>query len=308
MMTDRETVLILGAAGRFGRHAVEAFRQEGWRVRALVRREAPQGVEAVQGDATDAEALIRAAEGADVIVNAVNPPYPAWTEVVPKLTEAVIAAGRDSGATVLVPGNVYNYGSTPPETMTEPPPEDADTRKGRIRCGMELAYRDSGLPVIVLRAGDFIDDRDTGNWFESHLTPGVPKGRMVYPGPLDRVHPWAWLPDVARAAEMLARRRAELPGFASVGFPGCALTGAELVAAVERAAGRPLRVRPMPWTVMRLAAPFSPMLREVLEMRYLWERPHRIDGAGFRAVLPDFDGATVDEAIRASLRGAGRIG
>lgn len=239
MMPERETVLILGAAGRFGRHAVDAFRAGGWRVRALTRpgREGPSGVEAVHGDAADAEALTAAAEGADLIVNAVNPPYPAWSDAVPKLTEAVVAAARASGATVLLPGNVYNYGSTPPEVMSEPPPEDADTRKGRIRCRMERAYREGGVPTIVLRAGDFIDDRDSGNWFESHLASRVPRGRFVYPGPLDRVHAWAWLPDLARAAELLARRRSELPRFATIGFPGFALTGAELHSAVERPRG-----------------------------------------------------------------------
>lgn len=42
-------------------------------------------------------------------------------------------------------------------------------------------------------------------------------------------------------------------------------------------------------------------------MRYLWERPHRIDGAAFRAAVPGFRETPPAEAIRAALRGLGHL-
>ena len=46
-------------------------------------------------------------------------------------------------------------------------------------------------------------------------------------------------------------------------------------------------------TLLRLATPFSPMLRSLFEMRYLWRRPHQLDGTRLQALLgskehPDF--------------------
>ena len=39
---------------------------------------------------------------------------------------------------------------------------------------------------------------------------------------------------------------------------------------------------------MRVIGLFSPLVREVIEMRYLWDTPHRIDGSALAAALPDF--------------------
>lgn len=286
------TVLVLGARGRFGRHAAQAFRAAGWRVRALTRGAPAEAAdEAVIGDGASAGDVARAALGVDVIVQGLNPPYPDWARDLPRFTEALLAGARASGATVLLPGNVYGYGSDLPEVLTEETPQRPDTRKGRLRVELEWSLHAAAergeIRAIVLRAGDFIDDRIAGNWLDTHLTKDVARGRFVYPGPLDRAHAWAWLPDLARAAEALAARRAALPPFAAFGFAGVSPTGAELAEAVGRAAGRPMTVRRFPWPLLRLSAPVWPLAREVLEMRYLWERPHRIDGAALARVLPE---------------------
>lgn len=297
------TVLILGARGRFGHHAVEAFAAAGWRVRALVRpgTPAPEGAEPAFADATDAEALTEAARGADVIVHAVNPPYPAWREQLPRLTRAILAAARATGATVLFPGNVYVFAADMPEVLTEDTPFGADTVKGRLRIEMEAAYRDSGVRTIVLRAGDFLDTRLGENWFEAQVSKPVAKGAMVYPGPLDRMHAWAFLPDLARAAEGLAAKRADLDPYAVVHFEGLSVVGEDLARLMERAAGRELERRSFPWTLIRLSSPFWPMGRELLEMRYLWDVPHRLSGERLRAALSDLRETPAEEQIAAAL-------
>jgi len=300
-------VLVLGARGRFGRHAAQAFSAAGWQVRAFTRGDASYAgpCEIATGDAADPAAVVRAAEGVDVIVQAVNPPYPDWSRALPPLTTALLAAAETSGATVLLPGNVYGYGSAPPERMIEGEVPRPDTRKGRLRVELENRLREAAeqgrIRAIVLRAGDFIDDRVSGNWFDAHMSKGVAKGRFMYPGPLDRMHAWAWLPDLARAAERLAARRNDLPPFASFGFEGWSVDGAQLVRAVERAAGRPMKVSGFPWLALRLAAPAWPLGRELLEMRYLWDRPHRIDGSALRETLAGLEETPIDAAMPLAL-------
>lgn len=46
---------------------------------------------------------------------------------------------------------------------------------------------------------------------------------------------------------------------------------------------------------------FSPLLREVVEMRYLWNVPHALDGTKLRAALPAFAPTPLAEAMRAVL-------
>lgn len=301
-------VIILGAKGRFGRAAAHAFLASGWQVRGFARSwegsPVPPGVERLTGDAFDARAVARAAEGCDVIVNGLNPPYPQWKTDLPRLTASVVAAAKATGATVMIPGNVYNYGDGMPARLTESTPHRPTTRKGRLRVEMEQSYRaaaDQGVCTIVLRAGDFLEREKTGNWFDGHIANAVDKGRITYPGPLDVVHAWAYLPDMARAMVGLAEKRADFAPFEEFGFAGYGLTGRELVAAVERAVGRTLKVRALPWPALRLLGLVWPMMREVAEMRYLWYTPHAIDGTRLASVLPGFRATPVDVAIADAL-------
>ncbi|WP_299292418.1 NAD-dependent epimerase/dehydratase family protein [uncultured Tateyamaria sp.] len=289
------SVIVLGAKGRFGRAAAQAFANAGWNVVRAGR--GLSGAGTVEVDATDAAALSLVCMGHDVIVNAVHPPYTEWEGTVPRVTDAVITAARKSGATVMLPGNIYNYGNLLPNRLTERTPWVGNYRKAKIRIRMEDTYRDSGVRTIVLRAGDFIEASKSGNWFDTYIAHKAAKGQVTYPGPRDQVHAWAYLPDMARAMVGLAEQRASFEAYEEFGFGGYALTGEEMVALIEKAVERPMRVQAFPWWFLKVAQLWSPLMREVLEVRYLWERPHFVDDAKLRAQLPQFQPTPASTAI-----------
>ena len=139
-----QSVTVLGAKGRFGRAAVAAFVQAGWGVTAFGRgldAASFADVKIVQGDARESAVVTQACTGADVIIYAINPPYAAWAAEVPKLSQSVIAAARATGATVLIPGNIYNYGAGMPPVLNEQTRWQPTTRKGHLRVEMEEAFR-----------------------------------------------------------------------------------------------------------------------------------------------------------------------
>lgn len=281
------TVIVLGASGRFGGHAAAAFDAAGWTVRRFDR---------------GTDNLTSAASGADVIVNAWNPPYHRWASDLPALTAQVIAAARASGATVIIPGNVYVFGAQAPDTLSEHTPHKASNPLGRLRIEMEDAYRAAGVRTIILRAGDFLDTAASGNWFDAIMTRRLARGRLTYPGPLDRRHAWAYLPDVARAAVALAERRGDLDTFEDVPFPGYTLTGQELAALLSQVTGRRIRTRRMAWWPLKMARPVWPLARGLVEMGYLWAMPHALDGGKFERLVPGF-AATAPAAAVASAIG-----
>lgn len=280
-----QTVLILGPTGRMGRHAAAAFGEAGWVVRRFRR-----------GDD-----LTRAALGADVIVNAWNPPYHKWQAEVPELTPAVIAAATASGASVIIPGNVYVYGRDMPPVIGPGVPHLAAHPLGLIRRELEETYRASGVQTVVLRAGDYIDDVASGNWFDLILTKKLAKGVLTYPGNPEIAHAWAWLPDVARAMVGLAGIRETLPGFTDLAFAGYTLTGAELARACAEVLARPVRLKRMSYLPIHLARPFWAEAKHLLEMRHLWNVPHRLDGAALDRVLPDRADTPLASALARAL-------
>jgi nucleoside-diphosphate-sugar epimerase len=303
-MKIMSTVIVLGAKGRFGQAALKAFLAAGWTVRTFARgwkNPAPTGVTQIEGDAFDTECLKEACKGCDVIVNALHLPYESWARDLPRLTANVIAATKSSGATVLIPGNLYVYGEKSDIALKETTAWRPTTRKGQLRVDMENAFRDAQVPTIVLRGGDYIGEGQTGNWFDGYITAKSERGKTMYPGPLDQVHAWAYLPDMARAAVQLAEARHRCERFEEFGFHGYALTGRALVDAVSKAIGKPQKVTGMPWFLLRFMGVFSPFMREVVEMRYLWHVPHRMDGAKLARFLPDFKATSVDDAIKVAL-------
>jgi len=177
---------------------------------------------------------------------------------------------------------------------------------------MEAAMRVDDLRSIVVRAGDFFGGTGAGTWMDQAILKDLARGRIVYPGPLDRVHAWAYLPDLAEAFVRVATVRDRLPSHAALPFPGHCLTGAELVAGIAAAArrsgvppdGRALRVAGLPWTLIRLAGLFNPMLRELARMSYLWREPHRLDGAALERLIGPVPHTPLDQALDETLRHA----
>lgn len=304
----QKQVTVLGAKGRFGQEAMTAFLKAGWHVRGFARGwpdgAAPASVETHTGSAFDADAVTSACEGSQAIVNALNPPYPAWKRDLPRFTKAVTAAAKASGARVIIPGNVYNYGADMPETLRESTPHRPTARKGHLREEMEESYAraaDHGVRTLVLRSGDFFGPSSQGNWLETYLTPKLSQAKVTYPGPHDRIRAWAYLPDMTRAMAALAECDGQLADFERINFPGHNFTGAQLIAALEAICGCELSVSRFPWPLLRLMSPVWPLVRETLEMRYLWDTPHRVASERFDRLLPSFAHTPLETALARSV-------
>jgi nucleoside-diphosphate-sugar epimerase len=276
----RRTALVLGATGGIGGEVARCLLQRGWTVRALHRRSshppAPGeggSFEWIQGDAMNAADVSAAAKGADVLVHAVNPPgYRRWSELVLPMLDNSIAAARESGLLLLLPGTVYNFGlpaageiagqaaAEHAGELTENAPQQPATRKGLIRVEMERRLRAAaalGVRSLVVRAGDF-GARAGNNWFSQGLVkPGRPIKAIVNPGRPGVGHQWAYLPDVARTMVDLIERRDELEAFAVFHMQGhWDSDGTALIAAIKRASGdASLPVRSFPWWLVRMASP-----------------------------------------------------
>jgi nucleoside-diphosphate-sugar epimerase len=313
----KQIALILGATGGIGGAVARTLQARGWAIRALNRdpekaRVKSQDFEWVQGDAMKAGDVLAAARGASLIVHAVNPPgYRNWGTLVLPMIDNTIAAARAVGATVLLPGTIYNFGPDAFPLLHEKSPQNPLTAKGKIRAEMERrleAASQQGVRVVIVRAGDFFGPGAANSWFSQGIvTPGKPVTSVTYPGRKGTGHQWAYLPDVAETMARLVDRRETLAAFAVYHMQGFwDEDGTRLVSAIRRASGNPvMKVKAFPWWMMPFAAPFVPFLKELREMRYIWQEPLRMPNDRLVAAIGAEPWTPIDEAVRASLAALG---
>ncbi len=311
-MTQRKTVLVLGASGGIGGSIAAALLRHGWQVRGMARdvmsvsHRANPHIEWVQGDALSRDDVVRAASGVAMIVHAVNPPgYRNWGKVVLPMIDNTIAAARAAdGARIVLPGTIYNYDPARTPVVDAGSPQEPRSRKGAIRVALEQRLADAApeVPSLILRAGDFFGPGVRSSWFsQAMVTPGKPLTRIVN---LARGagHSWAYLPDLAEAFSRLMNAEDRLSPFERVQFEGIYdASGTLMTDALRRIAGRKVPIWSFPWWLMRLAAPFGGFPREAAEIAQYWGHPVRFDNRRLVDLIGPEPRTDLDLAVRASL-------
>ena len=315
----QSTVLILGARGRFGLAAARAFADAGWRVVAHMRPGAVApisypGIHWINADLSDTAVIAAATKQASVVVHALNPLYThkVWRAEVLPMMDSAIAVASELNATLMMPGNVYNFGARMPAVLSEDTPQVAETVKGQIRIAMEQRLQQSGVRGVVIRAGDFFGS-GTGTWFDAVSVKNIRKGAFTSPGGLNTATAWAYLPDLAQTFVKVAQERAHLGRFERLHFKGTSLTAQQWLDVLTPLARAQKWIAPqgsvklkrLPWLAIRIGAWVVPSWAALLEMRYLWDTPHQLDNARLVQLIGPEPHTPLDQAVRQSLADLG---
>jgi nucleoside-diphosphate-sugar epimerase len=314
MTKSIRTVLVLGAAGGIGGETAHALARHGWKIRALARNGRPSEAATmwdwIKGDALDQASVVAAARGADAIVHAVNPRgYRNWSTLVLPMIENTIAAAKASGARILLPGTIYNYGPDAFPVLREDSPQRATTHKGRIRIALEQRLVEAareGVRSLIVRLGDFFGPKPGNNWFsQAFVKPGTHITSITNPGSKGIGHSWAYLPDAGEAFAQLMDRESELADFERFHFRGhWDVDGTEMIKAIRKAAGdEKIPVKSLPWLIFKLASPFNETMRELYATRPLWRTPIQLDNSKLVHFLGKEPHTPLQAAAETTLRG-----
>ena len=298
--------LVVGA-GPVGTTTARTFVDRGDTVTVLTRRgTGPQhpAVRLERGDASDVARLTELATGAASIINAVNPPYHRWATDWPPMHQAFMSAAARTGAVLVMMDNLYAFGPEAPMPMHGDDPMRAAGTKGRTRAAMATdlltGHAEGRFRATLARASDFFGPEVLGSMLGERVMPKVLAGKKVsLLGALDTPHDMSYMPDVARTLVTIATDERAWGHAWHVPNP-TTLTQREAVGRLAAAAGTTVAVGALPWALVRTAGLFVPMMRELQETRYQFDRPFVADSTRTRATF-GLEATPWDEAAAATV-------
>jgi nucleoside-diphosphate-sugar epimerase len=306
-MANPDNTHVVFGTGPIGLALIENLHAADKTVRAVNRSGAadvPNGVEVVGGDATSDEFTRIASAGASTVYFCLNPPYTQWPELFPPLQTAVIEGAATAGAKLVVMDNLYMYGPTNGQPMTERLPYLAKTHKGIVRAKMAdevLAAHTSGkVRVAVGRASDYFGPRGlVSGMGERVFYPALNGKKAQVMGDPDQPHTYSYIPDIATGLSILGDRDEadgkvwHLPNAPTV-------TTRQFIEMVFAASGTQGTIQPMPDWMVNMVALFNGNVRELKEMLYEFKEPFVVDHSQFEATFGKH-ATPLDEAVPATV-------
>jgi len=276
--------------GPVGAAAVAQLTARGYGVNVAQRSRPaslPPGAIFTPCDVLDADAVLAAARGADQIVVAVGFAYEAkvWATAWPRAMTNLVAACEATGARMVFVDNLYMYGEQKAPMIEELPARSFGV-KPRARTEATRIWRaasDAGrIRATALRPSDFfgpgVGATQLGDSVFGALARGKPAALVLPP---DLAHDFSYVPDIARAVVTLL----EAPDSDYGQVWHCPNAPTRTPRQLVEIAAAALDVKPaitaLPLWALPTIGLFSPMMRELVEMRYQWRHPYLVDATKF---------------------------
>jgi nucleoside-diphosphate-sugar epimerase len=296
--------LITGAAGGLGSNVLRAAVARGLGVRALVRDPArvriPSGVELIRGDARDADAVGRAADGCAALFHLVNVNISHdWIRTTAELLEAALAACAVTGTRLVFPANVWVYGrGVLGRRVAEDAPYAPCSAMGRARQAKEERIRASAARFVMIRLPEFY-----GPGVQTLSGPPLlrisQRRRATWFGPGDVDVELVYMPDAAQA--LLTIGLADGVDGELFHLPGASAVTPRAFFAIAREVAGGGRLRCVPAWLVKAAVPFNAEARAFADILHLWTHPILLDGAKLSARFPELACTPYREGLTATI-------
>lgn len=304
---------VIFGSGQIGVPLAQRLVAQGHRVRVLRNASsgAITGVEVVKGNLADAASVRDACAGATAVYHCANPPYltKVWNELLPTWTANLIAGAGAAKARLVVLDNVYAFGDLNGRPLNEDAPMRPTSRKGEIRARVAQqlfdAHARGDVRVVVGRGSDFWGPGSTQTYFGDQFWPSVFAGKPArILGDWTTPHTYHYIPDVVAGLAALGEAGDDVTGRWWMLPCQPAVSSLAMVERLGKAAGLEIRTAPTPRLLISVLGIFMPMLPELMEMDYQWQRPFVMDDSRFRAAFPAVLPEDVTVAASATVKWA----
>jgi nucleoside-diphosphate-sugar epimerase len=300
---------ILGANGTIGSVLAKELVNYTDRLRLVSRN--PKKVnntdELFPADLLEPGAADRAVAGSEVVYLTVGLDYKlnVWEEKWPKLMRLTIDACIKHNARLVFFDNVYMYDIDEIGHMTETSVINPPSRKGEVRRQISEMLLDEvragKLMALIARSADFYGPGNEKSFITEMVYSNLKKGKRAnWFCDADKKHSFTYTPDAARATALLGNTPDAYNQVWHLPTDKNSLTGREIIGLFAGEMNSSGRVSVMPVWLVKTLGLFIPILREMPEMMYQYDRNYFFDSSKFDKRFK-FTTTTYQEGVRQTV-------
>ncbi len=281
---------ILGANGTIGKVLAKELSAYTKEIRLVSRnpKKTNKSDELFPADLSDASLVEKAIEGSEVVYLVVGFDYTvkAWQENWPKLMKATIAACEKHGAKLVFFDNVYLYDVAAIGHMTEDSPINPPSKKGMVRkeiAGMLMnAVKDGKIHALIARAPDFYGPDNEKSFIIETVYKNLKNGKKPnWFIDATKKHSFIYTPDAAKATALLGNTPDAFNQVWHLPTDKNSLTGHEWVELFNKEMKTSKKAMVISMFLLRVLGIFMPLMREMPEMMYQYDRDYFFDSSKF---------------------------
>ena len=273
---------ILGSGGAIGVELARSLSTYTDKIRLVSRN--PEKVnpadEIFAADLLDQSQVSKAVEGSDVVYLTVGFAYnlAVWQKNWRRCMSLVIEACIRHQAKLVFFDNIYMYDPDYLDGMTEETPINPTSRKGVIRAEIAAMIldkiREGTLTALIARSADFYGPgiQNTSMLTETVFKPLSTGKKANWLGSLQFKHSFTYTPDAGIATALLGNTADAYGEVWHLPTAANPFTGQEWVNAIARKMGVKPRCQAAPKWLVRIIGLFVPVMREMPEMMYQYDR------------------------------------
>jgi nucleoside-diphosphate-sugar epimerase len=282
---------ILGSGGAIGKELAKALSQSASGVRLVSRdpKKINPSDQLFPADLTNRDQTRNAVEGSEVVYLTVGLPYniETWRSTWPVIAENVLSACKVHKAKLVFFDNIYMYDGRNLNPITENHPVNPPSEKGKVREKIATkvmnAHEKGEIECLIARCADYYGPsvRNTSLLTEMVFKPLSLGKKANWMGGLDYKHAFTYTPDAGKATALLGKTSDAFGQVWHLPTASDPWTGREWIENIAGELGAKPKYQVAPKWLVRIMGLFMPVMKEMVEMYYQYDRDYVFDSSRF---------------------------
>jgi nucleoside-diphosphate-sugar epimerase len=219
----------------------------------------------------------------------------------------VISACKQHESKLVFFDNIYMYDANYLNGMSEETPINPISEKGKIRAELvEMIFdeiKKGELTALIARSADFYGPgiQKTSVLAETVFKPLSHGKRAIWLGSVNFKHSYTYTPDAGKATALLGNTNEAYNEVWHLPTAHNPLTGKEWIEAIAKEFGVKQKYMAVPKYLVRIMGLFQPVMKEMVEMMYQYDRDYVFDSSKFEKVF-DFSPTSYIDGIKETIQ------